>query len=280
MNNNYNLLMTTRINMINQELNEEYIRKFNLNINTIKRKKKRKLSIKKLDELKFIIKDLQKIPKDENFQDYILRHLKVFLIYGNIHIISKDTIVLSLTTNNKKFLLNITIHKDCIKSILTSNNYQEEATWKTLDNDYYTKYVINEIDIYKDKTNSLYNINTTEELHGFHENKEIVTQFISNHDNYIKDNINQSINRHGFGADNYKDIVTYYRQDGFIIMKHKRRYKKRNNGNILNYKEYKISEDYNKDEKYLNRTGYYKNFDSSLYNSFLKGKCNIKSFHI
>lgn len=280
MNNNYNLLMTTRINMINQELNEEYIRKFNLNINTIKRKKKRKLSIKKLDELKFIIKDLQKIPKDENFQDYILRHLKVFLIYGNIHTISKDTIVLSLTTNNKKFLLNITIHKDCIKSILTSNNYQEEATWKTLDNDYYTKYVINEIDIYKDKTTSLYNINTTEELHGFHENKEIVTQFISNHDNYIKDNINQSINRHGFGADNYKDIVTYYRQDGSIIMKHKRRYKKRNIGNILNYKEYKISEDYNKDEKYLNRTGYYKNFDSSLYNSFLKGKCNIKSFHI
>jgi len=63
-------------------------------------------------------------------------------------------------------------------------------------------------------------------------------------------------------------------------MKHKRRYKKRNIGNILNYKEYKISEDYNKDEKYLNRTGYYKNFDSSLYNSFLKGKCNIKSFHI
>lgn len=280
MNNNYNLLMATRINMINQELNEKYIRKFNLNINTIKRKKKRKLSIKKLDELKFIIKDLQKIPKDKNFQDYILRHLKVFLIYGNIHTVSKDTIVLSLTTNNKKFLLTITIHKDCIKSILTSNNYQEEATWKILDNDYYTKYQINETDIYKDKTTSLYNINTTEELHGFHENKEIVTQFISNHDNYIKDNINQSINRHGFGADNYKDIVTYYRQDGFIIMKHKRRYKKRNIGNILNYKEYKISEDYSKDEKYLNRTGYYKNFDSSLYNSFLEGKCNIKSFHI
>ncbi len=32
MNNSYNLLMTTRLNMINQDLNEEYIRKFNLSV--------------------------------------------------------------------------------------------------------------------------------------------------------------------------------------------------------------------------------------------------------
>ena len=41
MNNNYNLLMARRINMIEQNTNEEYIRKFNLSLDTIKRKKKR-----------------------------------------------------------------------------------------------------------------------------------------------------------------------------------------------------------------------------------------------
>ena len=40
MNNNYNLLMARRINMIEQNTNEEYIRKFNLSLDTIKRKKK------------------------------------------------------------------------------------------------------------------------------------------------------------------------------------------------------------------------------------------------
>ena len=59
MNNSYNLLMAKRINMINQDLNEEYIRKFNLSCDTIKRKKKRKLSTRELDNLKYIIKDLQ-----------------------------------------------------------------------------------------------------------------------------------------------------------------------------------------------------------------------------
>ena len=138
---------------------------------------------------------------------------------------------------------------------------------------------IKETDIYTNRTTSLYNINTTEELHGFHNNQEIVTRLISEHDNYIKDNIIRSINRHGFGGDNYKDITTYYRQEGFIIKKHKRKYKKENIGKILNYKEYKISEDYHKNEKYLNQTGYYKDFDSKLYNPFLRGKCNVKSLY-
>ena len=97
MNNSYNLLMTTRLNMISKDLNEEYIKKFNLSTDTIKRKKKRKLNIRELDELKCIIKDLQKIPKDEKFQDYILRHLKVFLIYGNVKQIDRSTIILNLT---------------------------------------------------------------------------------------------------------------------------------------------------------------------------------------
>lgn len=57
MNNNYNLLMARRINMIEQNTNEEYIRKFNLSLDTIKRKNKRKLKPKELDELKYLIKD-------------------------------------------------------------------------------------------------------------------------------------------------------------------------------------------------------------------------------
>lgn len=280
MNNSYNLLMTKRINMINQDLNEEYIRKFNLSIDTIKRKKKRKLNTRELDDLKYIIKDLQKIPKDERFQDYILRHLKVFLIYGNVKQIDKSSIVLNLTNSEETFILQITINKNYVTSTLKGNNYKEEAIWKSLDNDdYYTKYQRKETDVYTNRNTSLYQTNITEEFNGFHNNQEIATRLTSEHDNYIKDNITKKINRKGFGGDNYKDITTYYRQEGFIIKKHKRRYKKKNIGELLNYKEYQISEDYHKDEKYLKQVGYYKKFDGKLYNSFLRGKCNIKSLY-
>ncbi len=280
MNNSYNLLMTRRINMINQDLNEEYIRKFNLSIDTIKIKKKRKLNTRKLDDLKYIIKDLQKIPKDERFQDYILRHLKVFLIYGNVKRIDNNTIVLDLTNGEETSILQITVNKNYVTSTLKGNNYKEEAVWKTLDNDnYYTIYKRKEKDAYKDKKTSLYNINTAEELHGFHKNKEIVTRLISEHDNYIKDNLTEEISRKGFEKDNYKEVTNYYRQDGFIVKKYKRKYRNKNIGDILDSKQYQISEDYHTDEKYLKQVGYYKDFDSKLYNPFLRGKCNVKTLY-
>ena len=280
MNNSYNLLMTRRINMINQDLNEEYIRKFNLSIDTIKRKKKRKLSTRELDDLKYIIKDLQKIPKDERFQDYILRHLKVFLIYGNVKRIDNNTIVLDLTNGEETSILQITVNKNYVTSTLKGNNYKEEAVWKTLDNDnYYTIYKRKEKDAYKDKKTSLYNINTAEELHGFHKNKEIVTRLISEHYNYIKDNLTEEISRKGFEKDNYKEVTNYYRQDGFIVKKYKRKYRNKNIGDILDSKQYQISEDYHTDEKYLKQVGYYKDFDSKLYNPFLRGKCNVKTLY-
>lgn len=280
MNNSYNLLMTRRINMINQDLNEEYIRKFNLSIDTIKRKKKRKLNTRELDDLKYIIKDLQKIPKDGRFQDYILRHLKVFLIYGNVKRIDNNTIVLDLTNDEETSILQITVNKNYVTSTLKGNNYKEEAVWKTLDNDnYYTIYKRKEKDAYKDKKTSLYNINTAEELHGFHKNKEIVTRLISEHDNYIKDNLTEEISRKGFEKDNYKEVTNYYRQDGFIVKKYKRKYRNKNIGDILDSKQYQISEDYHTDEKYLKQVGYYKDFDSKLYNPFLRGKCNVKTLY-
>lgn len=280
MNNSYNLLMTRRINMINQDLNEEYIRKFNLSIDTIKRKKKRKLSTRELDDLKYIIKDLQKIPKDERFQDYILRHLKVFLIYGNVKRIDNNTIVLDLTNGEETSILQITVNKNYVTSTLKGNNYKEEAVWKTLDNDnYYTIYKRKEKDAYKDKKTSLYNINTAEELHGFHKNKEIVTRLISEHYNYIKDNLTEEISRKGFEKDNYKEVTNYYRQDGFIVKKYKRKYRNKSIGDVLNSKQYQISKDYHTNEKYLKQVGYYKDFDSKLYNSFLRGKCNVKTLY-
>ena len=277
MNNSYNLLMTRRINIINQDLNEEYIRKFNLSVDTIKRKKKRKLNIKELDELKNIIKDLQKIPKDEKFQDYILRHLKVFLIYGNVKLINRNDIILELTNDKETSILYISIDKDNVSATLKGKDYREETNYKKLDNnDYYTTYKRTETTIYKNRNTSLYEINTNDEFHGFRDNKEIVTRIISEHDNYIKDNITGKINRKGFGENNYKDVTNYYRKDGYIVKKHQRRYKKKNIGELLNYKEYQISEDYNINDKYLNPVGCYKNFDSKLYHSFLRGKRNIK----
>ena len=280
MNNSYNLLMTRRINMINQDLNEEYIRKFNLSIDTIKRKKKRKLSTRELDNLKYIIKDLQKIPKDERFQDYILRHLKVFLIYGNVKRIDNNTIVLDLTNGEETSILQITVNKNYVTSTLKGNNYKEEAVWKTLDNDnYYTKYQRKETDVYTNRNTSLYQTNITEEFNGFHNNQEIVTRLTSEHDNYTKDNLTEEISRKGFEKDNYKEVTNYYRQDGFIVKKYKRKYRNKSIGDVLNSKQYQISEDYHTAEKYLKQVGYYKDFDSKLYNPFLRGKCNVKTLY-
>ena len=279
MNNNYNLLMARRINMIEQNPNEEYIRKFNLSIDTIKRKKKRKLKPKELDELKYIIKDLQNIPKDENFQDYILRHLKVFLIYGNVKLIDRNDIVLELTTDKETSILYIEINKDYVTSTLKGKDYREETYYKKLDNDYYTTFKRRETNIYKNRNTSLHEININDEFHGFRNNKEIITRIISSHDNYTKDNITGAISRKGYGEDNYKEVTNYYRKDGYIVKKHQRRYKKKNIGELLNYKEYQISEDYNINDKYLNPVGCYKKFNRKLYNPFLKGKCNVKTLY-
>lgn len=280
MNNSYNLLIAKRINMINQDLNEEYIRKFNLSIDTIKRKKKRKLSTRELDNLKYIIKDLQKIPKDERFQDYILRHLKVFLIYGNVKRIDKNTIVLDLTNDKETSILQITVNKNYVTSTLKGNNYKEEAVWKALDNDnYYTKYQRKETDVYTNRNTSLYQTNLTEEFNGFHNNQEIVTRLTSEHDNYTKDNLTEEISRKGFEKDNYKEVTNYYRQDGFIVKKYKRKYRNKNIGDVLNSKQYQISEDYHTAEKYLKQVGHYKDFDRKLYNPFLRGKCKVKTIY-
>ena len=279
MNNNYNLLMTRRINMIKPELNEEYIRKFNLNIDTIKREKKRKLSIKELDELENIIKDLKRIPKDEKFQDYVLRHLKVFLIYGNVKLIDERNIVLNLSTDNENSLLHIEINKDHVTSTLRGKYYKEEATWKKLDSDYYTTYKRKETNIYNNRNKRFYEIYKTNEFHGFHNNKEIATRLITEQDNYIKDTITEEISRKGLGTDNYKDIINYYRQDGFIIRKQQRKYKEKSIGELLNYKQYQISEDYHNDEKYLNKIGLYKKLDRKWYNEIIKGNCKIKTIY-
>ena len=279
MNNNYNLLITRRINMIKQNPNEEYIRKFNLSIDTIKRKKKRKLKPKELDELKYLIKDLQNIPKDEKIQDYILRHLKVFLIYGNVKLIDRNDIVLELTTDKETSILYIEINKDYVTSTLKGKDYREETYYKKLDNDYYTTFKRRETNIYKNRNTSLHEININDEFHGFRNNKEIITRIISSHDNYTKDNITGAISRKGYGEDNYKEVTNYYRKDGYIVKKHQRRYKKKNIGELLNYKEYQISEDYNINDKYLNPVGCYKKFNRKLYNPFLTGKCNVKTLY-
>lgn len=280
MNNSYNLIMTRIINMIKQDLNEEYIKKFNLSCDTIKRKKKRKLSIKELDELQHTIKDLQKIPKDEKFQDYILRHLKVFLIYGNVKKTNRNNITLELTNDKETSILHITINKDNVTSTLKKDNYREEAVWKTLDNDnYYTKYQRKETDVYTNRNTSLYQTNITEEFNGFHNNQEIVTRLTSEHDNYTKDNLTEEISRKGFEKDNYKEVTNYYRQDGFIVKKYKRKYRNKSIGDVLNSKQYQISEDYHTAEKYLKQVGYYKDFDCKLYNPFLRGKCNVKTLY-
>src|SRR5699024_4976435 len=147
------------------------------------------------------------------------------------------------------------------------------------DNDYYTTYKRTETNIYENKETSLHEINTNDEFHGFHNNKEIITRLISEHDNYIKDNTTGSISRKGFEENNYQEITNYYRKNGYIIRKHKKRYKNKNMGELLNYKEYQISEDYNIDDKYLKQVGHYKDFDRKLYNPFLRGKCNVKTLY-
>ena len=84
---------------------------------------------------------------DENFQDYILRHLKVFLIYGNVKLIDRNDIVLELTTDKETSILYIEINKDYVTSTLKGKDYREETYYKKLDNDYYTTFKRRETNI-------------------------------------------------------------------------------------------------------------------------------------
>lgn len=280
MKNYYNLLLTKTISMIDEDLNEEYIRKFNLSIETIKKKRKKKLTIRELDDLKDIILKLQNIPKDENFKDYILRHLKVFLIYGNVKLIDRNNIVLTMNVDNKDVILYIEIAKDKINANLEGDNYKEENSWNLLDKDYYTKYKRLEKDIlYQDKNNKICSARTTDEIHCFHDNKEVARRLITTNNNYSVDAKTESISKDEFSKDNYKEVTNYYRLDGFIVKKYKKQYQKRKFDELLGYKEYQISEDYHKGDKYLNPLGHYKKFDGEFYKPIIKGNVKVKTIY-
>ena len=73
-------------------------------------------------------------------------------------------------------------------------------------------------------------------FHGFHDNKEIVTRLISKHDNYIKDKSTEEVSRKDFKVNNYKEVTYYYRKDGFLIRKYKKKYKDQKTDEVLGYR--------------------------------------------
>lgn len=276
----YILLLEQIIGRIKVNLSEEYLEKLNLNIDTSQKKKR--LTIRELESLEIIIKDLTKIPNDEKFQSKVLTALKAFLTYGSVKRINNESIVLVINNASKAngtTELTINISKSDINYIIKNKEYEEEATWKTLNTDYYTTYSTKETTIYPNQESDFYDITETKEFHGFHDNKEIISRIITKHDNYVKNKRNKSISRIGLGPNNYKEVTYYFRDNGFLIRKYKKNYRNEKLAKQLNAKEYQISEDYNKENKYIDSNGNYKDFDQNLYKSFIRGKCKINSIY-
>lgn len=276
----YILLLEQIIGRIKVSSSKEYLEKLNLNIDT--NQKKKRLSIKELESLEIIIKDLTKIPNDEKFQNKVLTALKTFLIYGGIKRINNNSIILVInnTGNTNEFTeLTINISKSDINYRIKNKEYEEEATWKTLNTDYYTTYSTKETTIYPNQESNFYDITETKEFHGFHDDKEIISRTITKHDNYIKNKKSKTISRIGLGPNNYKEVIYYFRDNGFLIRKYKKNYKNEKIAKQLNIREYQISEDYNKKYKYIDSSGNYKDFDQDLYKSFIRGKCKINSIY-
>ena len=276
----YILLLEQIIGRIKVNPSKEYLEKLNLNIDT--NKKKKRLSIKELESLERIIKDLTKIPNDEEFQNKVLTVLKTFLTHGSVKRIVNERIILIINNANNTngtTELTINISKNDINYRIKNKEYEEEATWKNLNTDYYTTYSTRKTTIYPNQDSNFYDITETKEFHGFHNDKEIISRTITKNDNHIKNKKSQTISRIGLGANNYKEVTYYFRDNDFLIRKYKKSYINEKIAKQLNTREYKISEDYNKEHKYIDPNGSYKDFDQNLYKSFIRGKCKINTIY-
>lgn len=273
---NYNLLMTHIIGSIPYDINYESLKKLNISTNTLKKKETRKLNLKEIDNLNKFIKKITSNKMDQQFNETILRNLKLFLIYGIIIVVDRKSIKLELQNANITTNLTISINENSINMQLSNKEYDEKAMLKEKENFYYTKYSKTKKEKKKYQTYTEYDIKKEESLHIFNDNKETFKKEETEYKSYKEDKKTKK-RIYTFGVNsNYKDIEYSYRTDeGYIIKKFYTNYflesLRKNNS-----KNYAITEDYNCNDKYMNTSGYYRLLDENTYVNHLREKTPVK----
>lgn len=268
---NYKKLLTTIIGRIPYDINHETFKKLNITIDTLKKKKKKKLSIKELDTLNIIIRKLNNT-KDEKFKEKVSRNLKLFLIYGNITNIEPNTIELSLT--NDKLTSNLIIHMNYkgVTAKLNNDEYIEEASYENYLTIYKTKKIKKEVG----SNITHFGIEDKREIHIFNANKEIASVYINTNEDYNESNTTKKRNYSLSFHNNFTEKNYFFRDDNYIIKRHEIEYFKQAIAKNHNKKVHEIGIDYNPTEKYLNINSYYLRLEPEEYDKYMEKELTAK----
>ncbi len=276
---NYNLLITHIIGTIPYDINYDTLSKLNISSSTLKKKETRKLNIKEIDDLNKFIKRIKSNAIDENFNETVLRNLKLFLVYGNIIDVNKKSISLSLQNEGLTTELIININHNSITMHLSNKKYDEKAMLKEKNNYYYTKYSVKRTSKEKYQTYNYYDIKKEESLHIFYGDKETFRKDEIEYKSYKQEKrTKKRIYTFGINS-NYKDTSYVYRNnEGFLIKKDYTNYflealRKNNKSN------YAISENYNYSDKYINTSGYYSLLEEGDYIDYLRNNIPVKKLY-
>ena len=269
---NYKKLLTMIIGRIPYDINHETFKKLNITIDTINKKKSKKLNDKEIDDLNRLIRKINTSGIDDKFKETISRNLKLFLIYGNIDNINHNYIELNLTNAEITSKLTIYISPKGINMNLNNDEYSEKAIYNDFLTIYKTKKTMKEEGTFS----THYDIKREEEVHLFENNKEVSAMYTKSNENYSENKGNKKRNYSFSITENFKDVSIYYREDGYIINNHKVEYLQKSLAKRHNIEEYKISLDYNRNEKHLNITGYYQDINPEEYNDYFEGNIPAK----
>ena len=269
---NYKKLLTMIIGRIPYDINHETFKKLNITIDTINKKKSKKLNNKEIDDLNRLIRKINNSGIDDKFKETISRNLKLFLIYGNIDNINHNYIELNLTNAEITSKLTIYISPKGINMNLNNDEYSEKAIYNDFLTIYKTKKTMKEEGTFS----THYDIKREEEVHLFENNKEVSAMYTKSNENYSENKGNKKRNYSFSITENFKDVSIYYREDGYIINNHKVEYLQKSLAKRHNIEEYKISLDYNRNEKHLNITGYYQDINPEEYNDYFEGNIPAK----
>lgn len=269
---NYKKLLTMIIGRIPYDINHETFKKLNITIDTINKKKSKKLNNKEIDDLNRLIRKINNSGIDDKFKETISRNLKLFLIYGNIDNINHNYIELNLTNAEITSKLTIYISPKGINMNLNNDEYSEKAIYNDFLTIYKTKKTMKEEGTFS----THYDIKREKEVHLFKNNKEVSAMYTKSSENYSENKGNKKRNYSFSITENFKDVSIYYREDGYIINNHKVEYLQKSLAKRHNIEEYKISLDYNRNEKHLNTTGYYQDINPEEYNDYFEGNIPAK----
>ena len=269
---NYKKLLTMIIGRIPYDINHETFKKLNITIDTINKKKSKKLNNKEIDDLNRLIRKINNSGIDDKFKETISRNLKLFLIYGNIDNINHNYIELNLT--NAEITSKLTIYISPTRDLVYLNN--DEYSEKAIYNDFLTIYKTKKTMKEEGTFSTHYDIKREEEVHLFENNKEVSAMYTKSNENYSENKGNKKRNYSFSITENFKDVSIYYREDGYIINNHKVEYLQKSLAKRHNIEEYKISLDYNRNEKHLNTTGYYQDINPEEYNDYFEGNIPAK----